>query len=68
VEGRVVRPPEGDPLTTHGSVQPQQAGVPVSGQTDIVSIESLSTGAEGGFVPGRAEAWLRAPARFDPAG
>jgi len=68
VEGRVVRSPEGDPLTARGSVQPQQAGVPVSGQTDIVSIEPCSAGAESVFVLGRAEAWLRAPARFDPAG
>jgi len=68
VEGRVVRSPEGDPLTARGSVQPQQAGVPVSGQTDIVSIEPCSAGAESVFVPSRAEAWLRAPARFDPAG
>lgn len=34
--GRTGRPPEGGPLTVHDSGDVQQAGAPVSGQTDIV--------------------------------
>jgi len=38
-DGRTGRPPEGGSLTVHGSGGLQQAGAPVSGQTDIVLID-----------------------------